>query len=83
MSLSTATIVYRGKSRRRAVATILLVLAVSLMSPPAALAADTWTVTGSLNTGRWHHTATLLADGQVLVRTATALHAFSGNLPKN
>jgi outer membrane protein assembly factor BamB len=24
-----------------------------------------------------------LADGQVLVRTATSLHAFSGNLPKN
>lgn len=27
----------------------------------------TWTTTGSLNTGRWKHTATILPNGQVLV----------------
>jgi len=30
-------------------------------------ASGTWTVTGSLNTGRSAHTATLLTNGQVLV----------------
>jgi len=30
-------------------------------------ASGTWTVTGNLNTVRWHHTATLLPNSMVLV----------------
>ncbi|MFC9694149.1 DUF6603 domain-containing protein [Kribbella sp. NPDC056951] len=36
-------------------------------------AADTWTTTGALVTGRWGHTAITLADGRVLVAGGTAL----------
>ena len=38
----------------------------------------TWTATGSLNTGREHHTATLLPNGQVLV--AGGFNSTSGDL---
>ncbi|HEY3663278.1 MAG TPA: kelch repeat-containing protein [Chthoniobacterales bacterium] len=34
-------------------------------------ASEHWTFTGSLNTGRYNHTATLLANGQVLVTGGT------------
>ena len=34
---------------------------------PAAAADGTWTATGSLDGGRYVHTATLLANGKVLV----------------
>src|SRR5437762_13366967 len=35
------------------------------------LATGTWTATGSLNTARWGHTATLLQNGMVLVAGGT------------
>jgi hypothetical protein len=38
-----------------------------LLLAPAALAAGTWSATGSLNTARFEHTATLLPGGEVLV----------------
>jgi hypothetical protein len=46
---------------------IVIPLVLTLMSPRAALSADNWTETGSLNEGRHNHTATLLANGKVLV----------------
>src|SRR2546430_4665806 len=39
----------------------------SRAKPPSNLEGGTWTSTGSLNTGRFLHTATLLANGMVLV----------------
>lgn len=39
------------------------------------LAAGTWTSTGSLHTGRWGHSATLLADGSVLVAGGSAVRS--------
>ncbi len=46
---------------------ILLVLALSLMGAQAALAANNWTTTGSLNTPRKYHTITPLPNGKILV----------------
>src|SRR5690348_15523830 len=42
-------------------------LAVSLAAPVAAQSSGTWTKTGSMTTPRLEQTATLLANGQVLV----------------
>jgi hypothetical protein len=52
---------------RLEVVVLLLVLVLGLTLAPAALAAGFWNPTGSLHTARWGHTATLLANGKVLV----------------
>src|SRR5437660_1048584 len=41
-------------------------------TPPSNIAGGTWTFTGSLNTGRFTHTATLLPSGLVLVAGGSA-----------
>jgi hypothetical protein len=59
---------------------ICLVLALALTLPPTgavlAAAPGMWIVTGSLNTSRYLHTATLLPNGKVLV--AGGSHAVNG-----
>jgi N-acetylneuraminic acid mutarotase len=55
-----------GRAYGLSAALLLLALASCLALPQAALAANTWTTTGSLP-GRNLHTATLLPNGQVLV----------------
>jgi hypothetical protein len=59
---------FRGVSRAFGLtaAFVLTILALSTAMPQAA-AARTWTITGSLVTGRYGHTATLLPNGRVLV----------------
>jgi N-acetylneuraminic acid mutarotase len=46
---------------------LLLVFMAGMAGPAASQTSGTWTATGSLNTPRNSHTATLLANGQVLV----------------
>jgi N-acetylneuraminic acid mutarotase len=46
---------------------VLVILTLSMAMPQAAAAGGTWTATGSLVTGRYGHTATLLHNGKVLV----------------
>ncbi len=46
---------------------VFLVLALGLVLPQTALAANPWITTGSLHTGRRQHTATLLPNGKILV----------------
>ena len=48
-------------------AVLLLFVVFSIGTLRGAAAADTWVLTGSMNTVRSGHTATLLADGGVLV----------------
>jgi Galactose oxidase, central domain/Kelch motif len=63
---------HRTRNRTGVVPTLALAWVVAVLvavtaSPAAAQASGTWTVTGSLNTARAGHTATLLPNGQVLV----------------
>jgi len=52
---------------------LLILLALGLMAPPAALG---WNATGSLTTGRVYHTATLLNNGKVLVAGGSGTDAM-------
>jgi Kelch motif len=61
--------------RRFVVVVACAMVGVLLLAPPA-LAAGTWTATGSLTTTRIDHTATLLSNGKVLVAGG-----FVGTLP--
>jgi Ca2+-binding RTX toxin-like protein len=54
-------------ARRGSVAVVACAVAGALVLAPPALSAATWAETGSLNTARAGHTASLLADGEVLV----------------
>ena len=51
----------------RRLALPLLFLCAALLVEPCAATPFQWEYTGSLNTARFHHTATLLPDGRVLV----------------
>src|SRR5438874_1778850 len=51
----------------RSLASTLFFFSAALLVQPCAAAPGQWEYTGMLNTGRFSHTATLLADGKVLV----------------
>ena len=57
---------FRTKLPRRLAMPLFLLCGV-LLAQPCAATPFQWALTGSLNTGRHHHTATLLSNGQVLV----------------
>ena len=50
---------------RSAVLLAFVILYIGIPNPTQA--GDIWSLTGSMNTGRFYHTATRLADGRVLV----------------
>ena len=55
-----------GLKRLLVAALAVLLLGVLPALPALASGSGTWTTTGSLNLGRYNHTATLLSNGQVL-----------------
>ena len=57
-------------------ALLLLFLGAALLVQPCAAAPFQWESTGSLNTPRFYHTATLLSDGRVLVASGGGQQTF-------
>ena len=57
----------KGESMKTNVVFLLLALAVGQTSKAAEQSPGTFTATGNMTTGRFSHTATLLADGRVLI----------------
>src|SRR5438105_3600168 len=60
----------------RRLALLLLFLGAALLVQPCAAAPFQWESTGSLNTPRFYHTATLLSDGRVLVASGGGQQTF-------
>jgi N-acetylneuraminic acid mutarotase len=71
-------VVHSPRSPRVARACLALLLSLlALAAVPAGAAADSWTRTGSLVTGRLWHSVTLLPNGQVLAAGGTDLPGFN------
>jgi large repetitive protein len=64
-----------GKARLAIVLWLFLFLSAVLILPQTTSAAGAWKFTGSMNTTRAYHTATLLADGRVLVAGGVGLNS--------
>jgi hypothetical protein len=58
---------HRGTNVARALALTALALGLSVIHEAQAASTNSWATTGSLNTARDSHTATLLPNGMVLV----------------
>src|SRR5262245_3923819 len=65
---------HQNSSRKSAVLLIFLIVSIGFVSHVEA--AGTWSTTGSMSGGRYAHTATVLADGRVLVAGGAGSSGF-------